>query len=104
MPGTKSTPTKKPRSSFLPHAVIWIIAIAGGTAFAKFVYPEYVIPAIDPNRRAGQGSGRNARPRHSTGRWSLLRVDDQPADGNHRSGGMNQYRKFTQRSRHRCRP
>jgi ATP-dependent Lhr-like helicase len=27
---------------------------------------------IDPKRRAGQGRGRNARPRHSTGRWSLL--------------------------------
>jgi ATP-dependent helicase Lhr and Lhr-like helicase len=27
---------------------------------------------IDPKRRSGQGSGRSARPRHSTGRWSLL--------------------------------
>src|SRR4029077_2933886 len=27
---------------------------------------------IDPKRRAGQGSGRSARPRHSSGRWSLL--------------------------------
>jgi ATP-dependent helicase Lhr and Lhr-like helicase len=27
---------------------------------------------IDPKRRAGQGSGRNARPRDSVGRWSLL--------------------------------
>jgi ATP-dependent Lhr-like helicase len=27
---------------------------------------------IDPKRRAGQGRGRKARPRHSTGRWSLL--------------------------------
>jgi ATP-dependent Lhr-like helicase len=27
---------------------------------------------IDPKRRAGQGSGRTARPRHSSGRWSLL--------------------------------
>ncbi|MGZ4821634.1 MAG: Lhr family helicase, partial [Terriglobales bacterium] len=27
---------------------------------------------IDPRRRAGQGSGRAARPRHSAGRWSLL--------------------------------
>ena len=27
---------------------------------------------IDPKRRAGQGRGRRARPRHSTGRWSLL--------------------------------
>jgi ATP-dependent helicase Lhr and Lhr-like helicase len=27
---------------------------------------------IDPKRRAGQGRERTARPRHSTGRWSLL--------------------------------
>jgi ATP-dependent helicase Lhr and Lhr-like helicase len=27
---------------------------------------------IDPKRRAGQGSGKSARPRHSVGRWSLL--------------------------------
>ena len=27
---------------------------------------------IDPKRRAGQGSGRSARPRDSLGRWSLL--------------------------------
>ena len=27
---------------------------------------------IDPKRRAGHGSGRTARPRHSSGRWSLL--------------------------------
>ena len=35
---------------------------------------------IDPKRRAGQGSGRSARPRHSAGRWSLLCVDDQPSE------------------------
>ena len=27
---------------------------------------------IDPKRRAGQGHGRATRPRHSSGRWSLL--------------------------------
>jgi ATP-dependent Lhr-like helicase len=31
---------------------------------------------IDPKRRAGQGSGRVARPRHSTGRWALLHTGD----------------------------
>ena len=30
---------------------------------------------IDPKRRAGHGAGRAARPRHSSGRWSLLYVD-----------------------------
>jgi len=29
---------------------------------------------IDPKRRSGQGTGRSARPRHSSGRWSLLYV------------------------------
>jgi ATP-dependent Lhr-like helicase len=27
---------------------------------------------IDPKRRSGHGSGRSARPRHSSGRWSVL--------------------------------
>jgi ATP-dependent Lhr-like helicase len=27
---------------------------------------------IDPRRRSGHGSGKSARPRHSSGRWSLL--------------------------------
>ena len=36
---------------------------------------------IDPKRRAGQGSGRAARPRHSTGRWALL-YTDQAVDRN----------------------
>ena len=27
---------------------------------------------IDPKRRAGQGVGRTARPRHSAGRWAIL--------------------------------
>jgi ATP-dependent helicase Lhr and Lhr-like helicase len=30
---------------------------------------------IDPKRRAGQGRGRTARPRHSAGRWALLHSD-----------------------------
>ncbi len=34
---------------------------------------------IDPKRRAGQGSGRTARPRDSVGRWSLLFAGE-PAD------------------------
>jgi ATP-dependent Lhr-like helicase len=32
---------------------------------------------IDPKRRAGQGAGRTARPRHSSGRWSLLYTGSQ---------------------------
>jgi ATP-dependent Lhr-like helicase len=36
---------------------------------------------IDAKRRAGHGGGRTNRPRHSTGRWSLLYVDP-PGDHN----------------------
>jgi ATP-dependent Lhr-like helicase len=36
---------------------------------------------IDAKRRSGHGSGRSNRPRHSTGRWSLLYVDP-PLDHN----------------------
>ncbi len=32
---------------------------------------------IDPKRRSGHGNGRNMRPRHSAGRWSLLYVGEQ---------------------------
>src|SRR5207245_8303206 len=30
---------------------------------------------IDRKRRAGQGSGRAARPRHNAGRWAVLHTD-----------------------------
>jgi ATP-dependent Lhr-like helicase len=33
---------------------------------------------IDPKRRAGQGSGKSTRPRHSSGRWALLHADVAP--------------------------
>jgi ATP-dependent Lhr-like helicase len=31
---------------------------------------------IDPRRRAGRGTGRIARPRHSGGRWCVLQADE----------------------------
>jgi len=36
---------------------------------------------IDPKRRAGQGSGRHARPRDSVGRWSLIDPEEHPEHG-----------------------
>ncbi len=33
---------------------------------------------IDPRRRAGRGTGRIARPRHSGGRWSVLNAGEPP--------------------------
>ncbi|MFZ0921685.1 MAG: hypothetical protein WA020_01365, partial [Candidatus Acidiferrales bacterium] len=38
---------------------------------------------IDPKRRAGQGRGQNARPRHSAGRWSLLFAHDDTSERTH---------------------
>jgi ATP-dependent helicase Lhr and Lhr-like helicase len=41
---------------------------------------------IDPRRRAGQGAGRSARPRHSSGRWALLHAEsltERDADRDH---------------------
>ena len=41
---------------------------------------------IDPKRRAGQGAGRSARPRHSSGRWALLHAEslaERSADRDH---------------------
>ena len=40
---------------------------------------------IDPKRRSGHGTGRSARPRHSSGRWSLLYVDGPAERGSDRS-------------------
>src|SRR5260370_11309638 len=39
---------------------------------------------IDPKRRAGHGSGKTNRPRHSAGRWSLL----YPAQGEDAGGAL----------------
>jgi ATP-dependent helicase Lhr and Lhr-like helicase len=36
---------------------------------------------LDPKRRAGQGKGRSARPRHAPGRWALLRHTGAPPEG-----------------------
>ncbi len=35
---------------------------------------------IDPKRRAGEGRGRHARPRHAAGRWDLLRRSSNEPD------------------------
>jgi len=48
---------------------LWELVAAGLVTADGF---DNLRSLIDPKRRAGQGSGRTARPRHSTGRWSLL--------------------------------
>jgi ATP-dependent Lhr-like helicase len=47
--------------------------VAGGVVTADGF--DNLRALIDPKRRAGQGSGRTTRPRHSAGRWALLHTD-----------------------------
>jgi len=51
---------------------LWELVAAGVVTADGF---DNLRSLIDPKRRAGQGSGRTARPRHSSGRWALLHTD-----------------------------
>jgi ATP-dependent Lhr-like helicase len=55
------------------EAALWELVAAGLLTADGF---DNLRALIDPKRRSGQGSGRGARPRHSTGRWSLLYSGD----------------------------
>ncbi|HEV2022332.1 MAG TPA: DEAD/DEAH box helicase [Terriglobales bacterium] len=55
------------------ETALWEL-VAGGLVTADGF--DNLRALIDPRRRAGQGSGRSARPRHSSGRWSLLYAGD----------------------------
>jgi ATP-dependent Lhr-like helicase len=48
---------------------LWELVAAGLVTADGF---DNLRALIDPKRRAGQGSGKSNRPRHSAGRWSLL--------------------------------
>ena len=54
------------------ETALWEL-VAGGVVTADGF--DNLRSLIDPKRRAGQGSGRTARPRHSSGRWALLYTD-----------------------------
>ena len=56
------------------ETALWELVAAGIVTADGF---DNLRSLIDPKRRAGQGSGRTARPRHSAGRWSLLYTDQQ---------------------------
>jgi ATP-dependent Lhr-like helicase len=58
------------------ETALWELVAAGLVTADGF---DNLRSLIDPKRRSGHGSGRSARPRHSTGRWSLL-YTDQVAD------------------------
>jgi ATP-dependent Lhr-like helicase len=60
------------------ETALWEL-VAGGIVTADGF--DNLRSLIEPKRRAGQGSGRTTRPRHSSGRWSLL-YTDQTADRN----------------------
>jgi ATP-dependent helicase Lhr and Lhr-like helicase len=51
------------------ETALWELVAAGLLTADGF---DNLRALIDPKRRAGQGSARSSRPRHSTGRWSLL--------------------------------
>jgi ATP-dependent Lhr-like helicase len=54
------------------ETALWEL-VAGGMVTADGF--DNLRSLIDPKRRAGQGSGRSVRPRHSSGRWALLHAD-----------------------------
>jgi len=60
------------------ETALWELVAAGMVTADGF---DNLRSLIDPKRRAGQGSGRTARPRHSAGRWALL-YTDQAAERN----------------------
>ncbi len=51
------------------EAALWELVAAGLVTADGY---DNLRALIDPRRRAGHGSGRSARPRHSTGRWARL--------------------------------
>ena len=54
------------------ETALWELVAAGLVTADGF---DNLRALIDPKRRAGQGSGRTTRPRHSAGRWALLHAD-----------------------------
>jgi len=51
---------------------LWELVAAGLVTADGF---DNLRALIDPKRRSGQGTGRSARPRHSSGRWAILHTD-----------------------------
>ena len=52
---------------------LWELVMAGLVTADGF---DPLRALVDPKRRRAEGRGRTARPRHSTGRWSLLRTGE----------------------------
>jgi ATP-dependent Lhr-like helicase len=56
------------------ETALWELVAAGVVTADGF---DNLRSLIDPKRRAGQGNGRSARPRHSSGRWALLYAEQE---------------------------
>jgi len=54
---------------------LWELVAAGLVTSDGF---DNLRALLDPKRRRAEGRDRNRRPRHGTGRWSLLRVSETP--------------------------
>ena len=57
------------------ETALWELVTAGLITADGF---DNIRALIDPKRRAGQGRGHSTRPRHSSGRWSLLYSQEAP--------------------------
>ena len=55
------------------ETALWELVAAGLVTADGF---DNLRSLIDPKRRAGQGSGRMARPRHNAGRWAILHAEE----------------------------
>jgi ATP-dependent helicase Lhr and Lhr-like helicase len=54
------------------ETALWELVAAGLVTADGF---DNLRSLLDPKRRAGQGTGKSTRPRHSAGRWALLHTD-----------------------------
>jgi ATP-dependent Lhr-like helicase len=55
------------------ESALWELVAAGLVTADGF---DNLRALLDPRRRSGQGRGKAARPRHSTGRWTLLHTGE----------------------------
>jgi ATP-dependent Lhr-like helicase len=53
------------------ETALWELVAAGRVTADDF---DNLRALVDPKRRAGQGRGRTLRPRHSSGRWSVMEL------------------------------
>jgi ATP-dependent Lhr-like helicase len=65
------------------EGALWELVAAGLVTADGF---DNLRALIDPRRRAGHGSAKSARPRHSTGRWSLLYPGGVPGEASAPTG------------------